>query len=88
MSETQRTFKCTVCQREVLAELPRGEIVNRATFSILVMSHQECAVCPNCGQAFGFVLRGIKGMEFGWMPVTIQKEESNIIIPPSGLNIS
>lgn len=87
-TSNERTFPCTVCQTEVRADLPPGEIINKPTFSMLVMPHQSVALCPNCGQAFTFILRGIKGMEFGWMAVSIQKEESNIIETPSLLDIS
>lgn len=83
MSDQERRFPCTVCKTEVLADMPAGEIVNKPTFSQLVLVHQACSVCPNCGQAFSFVLRGVKGMEFGWMAVTVQKEDENLIVPPS-----
>ena len=83
MSQQERTFPCTVCHQDVRADLPAGEIINKPTFSMLVMTHQAMAVCANCGQAFTFVLRGIKGMEFGWMAVTVQKEDSTIVNTPS-----
>lgn len=87
-NENERRFKCTSCQAEVVTEIPHGDIINKPTFSALVLTHQEAAVCPGCGQAFAFILRGIKGMEMGWMAISVQKEDSNIIIPPGVVDIN
>lgn len=87
-NERERQFKCTTegCGAVVTTELPEGTIVNKPTFSMLMLPHQEASLCPNCGQGYVFVLRGIKGMEMGWMPVVIEKkEDSGIIIPPTSL---
>src|SRR6266403_3536058 len=87
-NERERQFKCTAegCGAVVTTELPEGTVVNKPTFSMLVLTHQEPSLCPNCGQGYVFILRGIKGMEMGWMPVVVQKtEDSGIIIPPTSL---
>lgn len=86
-NDKERQFKCTTegCGAIVTTELPEGTIVNKPTFSMLVMPHQVATLCPNCGTGYVFVLRGIKGMEMAWMPVVLEKQEPDIIIPPVSL---
>lgn len=84
-NDSERQFKCTVegCGAVVTTEMPDATIVNKPTFSMVVIPHQAASLCPNCGQGYVFVLRGIKGMEMAYMPVIIEKVDSDIIIPPT-----
>lgn len=82
-SDRERKFPCPTCKTEIVTEIPEGIFINKPTVSMLVMVHQEAAVCSGCGQPFCFVLRAIKGWEIGWLPVTIQQEEPGIITVPS-----
>jgi hypothetical protein len=86
-NERERQFKCTVegCGGLVPTEMPEGTLINKPTFSMLVMPHQAATLCPNCGQAYVFVLHGLnlRGQDVAWMPVVIEKKEDNdIIVPP------
>jgi ribosomal protein S27AE len=83
--DRERRFPCTKCGTEVVTMLPMGEIANKDTCSVLILSHENNPVCPSCGQAFLFVLSGVTGMQFGWKedPKFQKKAESGIIEVPS-----
>jgi hypothetical protein len=82
-----RQFKCTNegCGATVETEMPEGIFINKPTVSMLVMVHQEVAMCPNCGQGYSFVIRGVTGISMGWMPIVFEKKEENsgIVLVPN-----
>jgi len=82
-----RMAKCLKCGKEIQFELPVADVVNKPSYSIVVIPHNELPQCAHCGQAYAFKLIRLKGMEYGWHPVEIQREESGIIIPPPGLTV-
>jgi hypothetical protein len=89
-NERERTFRCLGegCGADVVTEMPEGTLINKPTFSAVILVHQQATVCPNCGTAYGFVLGGLnlRPQDVAWAPVVIQKkDEPDIIIPPTSL---
>lgn len=79
-------FRCLTegCGEVIQTLSPESTLINKPTFSLVVIPHETAVVCKKCGQAYGFVLRGIKGAEVGYFPVTVEKPaEPDIIIPPA-----
>lgn len=83
----ERQFQCTACKALVTVLMPEGTMINKPTFSAVILVHQEATICPGCGQGFSFILRGInlRPQDIAWAPVEIKKEDADIIIPPAGL---
>jgi hypothetical protein len=89
-NERERQFKCTTegCGGLVTTEIPIATLINKPTVSMLVLVHENAVVCPNCGQGYSFVLRGLnlRGQDVAWMPVVLARpEEADIIIPPTSM---
>src|SRR5271163_4753779 len=89
-NDRERKFKCIAegCGGEVTTEMPEGTLVNKPTFSALILVHAEAAICPNCGTTYGFVLRSLnfRPQDIALATVTIQKaSEPDIIMPPTSL---
>lgn len=85
----ERQFKCTApgCGHTVSTHIPEGNLINKPSFSMLVMVHDTAVICSNCGQAYSFVLRGLnlRAEDVAWAPVIVSKEESDIVIPPTSV---
>jgi hypothetical protein len=83
-----RTFPCPTCGSNVVAEVPSYDIVNREKVSMFLMVHQDTLTCPNCNQAFQFSITGVKGLQYGWRPITPPDEdEHGVIVPPKNLTV-
>jgi hypothetical protein len=88
-NERERQVRCTAegCGAIITVEIPEGIMINKPTVSMVVMVHEKASFCPNCGQAYSFVLRGLnlRSTDVAWLPVEFKKPEPDIIIPPSML---
>lgn len=49
--------------------MPRCEVVEADTATILVWAHPTLERCPFCGQAHKFTVLNLKGLSVGWIAV-------------------
>lgn len=74
-------FACKNCGKNIAAEVPAYEVINRLTVSMVVMAHSSILKCPHCSQAYQFYITGIKDIQIGWKMLE-EDVDQKVITPP------
>lgn len=84
-------LECVKCHAKWMADFPQTMIRNEITYSMVLLVHENFAVCPGCGQIYGFfispekfnVMIGAAPLEKkAQAPANGQNDRSRILLPP------
>src|SRR5271154_2236339 len=79
-----RAFPCKSCGDNIIAEIPKFDVINRPTVSILVAAHGEALRCKKCGQTYQFMITGIPDVKFGFKIIDAESQNEAITPPKRG----
>jgi hypothetical protein len=88
MAVETRMINCVRCKQDFVVDVPAYEIVNAQKVSVVALIHPEIPCCPHCSQPYMFFITALRQIEYGWRAIELKKEESGIILPPSGFDKS
>src|ERR1039458_5370221 len=86
---------CMKCSAKFSVVLPKPEINNQVSYSMLVLVHEHPMVCPNCTQRHTFTMGGQVNYKLAVIPLPDEAQQpegkgggnGKIIIPPAGAHI-
>ncbi len=78
----EKVLKCTSCQAEIIGKVPLADIINKETYSMMVMVH-EPVTCSNCGATYTFILKKVEQITYNWTQIAAQKKDDRVIAIPS-----
>lgn len=78
--------KCKQCGAECTFNIPRYEVINASSVSMIVFSHTDPQLCEACGKPHQFVIGGVEKVACGFVglkhdPRTIIEQRNRIILP-------
>ena len=74
------------CKKMFIGEIPRAEVINAFSISLVAWSHPDLAICPHCGQGYQMTVKKIEAVAVLWRPVKTQKD-ATIVTPPPGFRL-
>jgi hypothetical protein len=74
----QTQHECVKCRKKFDVVMPKCEIIDMPTVTIIAWAHPLPEICPYCGQAHQFRIINLKGFMVDW--VGIKTEGQPVVI--------
>ena len=75
------------CGKTFVGEIPRAEVINAMSISLVAWAHPEMALCPYCGQGYQMTVKKIEAVAVLWKAVQMKSQARNIVVPPEGFKL-